>query len=494
MKKIAFILAASAVAQAAFADKPALTIYNQDFAVVRDMVHLDLKAGVNDASYNDAAMHLEPDSVVLRDPTGKRPLQILEQNFRADPVSQSLLLKYYEGQTIEFETPAEGAQAVRKIIHGKIVRSGFTPRADLNPWLNQIPNEVTQPIIEVAGKLQFRLPGEPLFPALPDDTILNPTLTWKLNSPDAGPVDAELGYVTTGMRWEAAYNLVSPESGDTLDLVGWITINNQCGKSFKEAKIKLMAGDVNKIQPRPVMMYAARGMMQDESLGAPPVTEKAFDEYHLYTLQNATTLLDRETKQVEFVHANGIKSTPIYIYDGAQINPNRFNGGDFEGIRGNRNYGTRFNSKILVMREFMNAESNHLGMPLPKGRLRFYRRDSDGQLEFTGENTIDHTPRDEKIRVTTGDAFDLVGERKRTDYHIDNNRKEMDESFEIKLRNHKKDAVQIRVVEHLYRGDNWEVTQKSDNFTKTESQTIEFNEDVKPDSEKVLTYTVHYTW
>jgi hypothetical protein len=142
----------------------------------------------------------------------------------------------------------------------------------------------------------------------------------------------------------------------------------------------------------------------------------------------------------------------------------------------------------------MNSESNHLGIPLPKGRLRFYRRDADGQMEFTGENTIDHTPRDEMIRVATGNAFDLVGERKRTNRHMDNNRKELDESFAIQLRNHKKEAVEIRIVEHLYRWPAWDITEASNPFVKTDAQTIEFRVEVKPDAEKSVTYTVHYSW
>ena len=483
-----------------------MTIYNQNFAVVRDSIHLDLKAGVNDISYNDATMHLEPDSVVLRDPTGKHALQILEQNFRADPISQALLLNYYEGKTIEFESRPEGAQGKKEIIRGKIVRSGYVPHQQA---FNQYGQEYYQsqmlyaspdsgggqPIIEVGGKLMFRLPGEPLFPALPDESILKPTLTWLLNAGRSGALDAELSYVTGGMSWQAAYNLVAPEKGDTLDLVGWVTIDNQTGKSFNQAKIKLMAGDVNKIQNgRNIGRYMFEGAVSGTALGQAPVTEKSFDEYHLYTLERATTLLDRETKQVEFVRADGIKSRPIYVYDGAKINYNRYNGWDIESIRNDRDYGTESNPKVWVMREFMNSESNHLGMPLPKGRLRFYRRDADGQMEFTGENTIDHTPRDEMIRVATGNAFDLVGERKRTNHHLDNNRKELDESFAIQLRNHKKEAVEIRVVEHLYRWPTWDITEKSNPFVKTDAQTIEFSVEVKPDAEETVTYAVHYSW
>ena len=484
---------------------PALTIYNENFAVIRDGIHLNLKPGINDVTYAEATMHLEPDSVVLRDPTGKNQLQILEQNFRADPISQDLLLNYYEGKTIDFEvSDMEKGQVTKRIVRGKIVRSGYVPHqeaygqygwqyAQAQMQLSSPYAGTGQPIIEVDGRLMFQLPGEPLFPALPDDSILKPTLTWQLVAAQGGPVDAELSYVTGGMSWHADYNVIVPEHGDTLDLVGWVTMDNQNGKTFRDARIKLMAGDVNKLQPANTPFFARAAFATSAGESRPPVSEKAFDEYHLYTLERPATLLDRETKQVEFVRASGVNSRVLYVYDGLQTG-DRYNGWNMINIRDFRDYGTQSNPKVLVMREFLNAESNHLGMPLPKGRVRFYRRDADGQMEFTGENTIDHTPKDEAIRVATGDAFDLVGERKRTNFQENNSNHWMNESFEIKLRNHKKEAAEIRVVEHLYRWDNWEISQKSDDYIKTDAQTMEFRVSVAPDAEKTITYTVHYSW
>jgi hypothetical protein len=465
---------------AAFA-QPSLTIYNQNFAVVRDTVPLDLQAGVNSVRYADATAQVEPDSVILRDPSGGHSLQILEQNYRNDPVSQELLLSLNEGKTIDFQNvrTKDNTQTIEDI-PGKIVRSGYVPGGDAQ-----------QPIIEVDGKLQFALPGMPLFPDLGDDTVLKPTLNWLLQSDAPGKFDAEVGYITDGLNWSASYNLVSPEKGDNVDLVGWITMDNESGKTFENATIKLMAGDVNRIQPPMPMGFggARREMVMDAmSAEAPAVTEKAFDEFHLYSIARPTTLHDRETKQVEFVHAEKVYAPTIYVYDG---------GSDYQfyGLNYDQNYGTEGNKKIWVKREFVNAETNHLGIALPAGKLRFYRRDDDGQLQFVGEDTIDHTPRNETIRVTTGNAFDLVGERKQTDFHVDTGDKTMDESFEIKLRNRKKDEpVEIRVVEHLYRWSSWEITAKSDDFTKTDAQTIEFRIPVKPDEEKTVTYTVHYSW
>jgi len=351
--------------------------------------------------------------------------------------------------------------------------------------------EPQQPIIEVNGKLQFSLPGTPLFPDLGDDTVLKPAFNWLLQSDSAGKFDAEVGYVTAGFEWSASYNLVSPEKGDFADLVGWITMKNESGKTFENARIKLMAGDVNKIQPRQLYtrslaMAKASAMAYD---AAPAVTEKAFDEFHLYSIARPTTLHDHETKQVEFVHAEKMYAPTIYVYDGAE-------GYQFYGLNYDQNYGQSENKKILVQREFVNAETNQLGLALPAGKLRFYRRDADGQLQFVGENQIDHTPRNETVRVTTGNAFDLVGERKQTNFRVDTGDKWIDESFEIKLRNRKKDApVEIRVVEHLYRWSNWKIMSNvSDDFTKKDAQTIEFRIPVKPDEERTVTYTVHYSW
>src|SRR5207248_10674930 len=202
-------------------------------------------------------------------------------------------------------------------------------------------------------------------------------------------------------------------------------------------------------------VLARKAAMEMAAPMAPAVTEKAFDEYHLYTLERATTLRDRETKQVESIHASGVASKQLYVYDGAKIDFNRYGGCNWENTRNDHSYGTESNPKIWVMREFADSQANHMGMPLPKGRVRFYRHNDDGQIEFTGENVIDHTPRDENVRVYTGNAFDMAGERRRTDYRLELNQHYLDESFEIKVRNHKKESVDVRVVEHLYRWLTW---------------------------------------
>ncbi|HVX67999.1 MAG TPA: DUF4139 domain-containing protein [Bryobacteraceae bacterium] len=479
---------------------PALTIYNQNFAVVRETLPLDLKAGNNTVRFSGVTAQVEPDSVILRDPAGKWPLRVLEQNYRNDAVSQERLLSLYEGKTIEFAV--RNPDGSDRIVSGKIVRSGYAPppptiwpnRAAYQLYNSGMTPGLGQPVIEVGGKLQFMLPGQPIFPALGGDTILKPALDWILYSTQPARFAAELSYVSGGMSWSSDYNIVAPETGDTLDLVGWVTLDNQSGRQFDQARIKLMAGDVNKVVQRqnPYVVSASLGAGSGGGFGPGQVEEKTFEDYHLYTLPQPTTLHDRETKQIEFLRASGIQSKRLYVYDGAKFDRNFAN---YQDVRQIQQYGTQSNPRVWVMREFVNSDANHLGVPLPKGRVRFYRRDNDGQVEFTGENQIDHTPKDETVRVYTGNAFDLTGERRQTKFQSQLQPGGwLDESFEIKLRNHKKEAATVRIVEHLYRWSNWVITQESAPHRQTDSKTVEYEVTLDPGAEKTLTYTAHYTW
>ena len=347
------------------------------------------------------------------------------------------------------------------------------------------------PIIELDGKLRFTLPGQPLFPSLGDSTILQPTFTWQLQSSAAAKLDAELAYVTNGFQWNADYNLVMPEKSQTLDMVGWVSVQNNSGKTFENANIKLMAGDVQKIQPHVMKDYALRkAMPMAAAAPAPQVTEKSFDEYHLYSLARRVTLRDRETKQVEFARAQGVKSTRFYVYDGSGMSPY----GGMMPFWGEADYGGgQGNKKVASFVEFKNSKDNNLGIALPKGRVRFYRADGD-QLQFVGEAEIDHTPKDETLRLQTGYSFDLVGERKRMNFTRKPGRDEATETFEIKVRNRKSEPVEIRVIEHLLRYVNWEISGNAIPFNKLNAQTAEFRVPLQPDEEKVLTYTVRYWW
>ena len=475
----------------------ALTIYNQSFAVARTSLDLDLHPGMNEITTTRVTSMLEPDSVVLRDSASKLPIQVFEQNYDAAVVNQEWLLQKYEGKTIDFQvaTP-QGLQTVP----GKIIRAGFARQGTYAPNGQYITPPPAQPLIEINGRMQFTLPGLPLFPSATDGLLLKPTLRWQINSNSATHINAELAYISGGLDWDATYNVIAPQNPDVtaaekVDVLGWVTIHNQSGSDFAQARIKLMAGDVAKIRQGSVGREFDRIQLAAGYAGpvpAPEVTQKAFDDFHLYDLNRTVALRDGETKQVQFIDAAGVSMRRTYVYDGLGIQLQPFYGGNVYQSKG---YGLdNENKKVMIVEEIKNSESNRLGMPLPVGRVRLYRRDSDGQMEFVGENQINHTPAEETVKVPTGSAFDLKGSRRQTNFHVDYNQRIIDETFEIRVTNQKQQEANVSVIEHMYRCDNWDITAKSTDFQKLDSHTLEFPLQVPAKGETVLTYAVHYTW
>lgn len=457
-----------------------LTIYNQNFAVARTTVDLALTPGTNEVTTTEVTSQLEPDSVVLRDPTGKHAFSVVEQNYDAAIVNQDWLLQKYEGQSIDFQTNAylddKTHTWIPVISHGKILRA-------------------SPPLVEVDGKMQFQLPGTPLFPATTNGLLLKPTLRWQISADRAASFPAELSYVTGGFTWSATYNLVA-NSGtggsatEPMDIVGWITMQNNCGVDFPAASIKLIAGNVAKIQN--VGMAAMGGIAKAyDQAQSVQVTQENFDDFHLYDLNRTTSLHNGETKQVEFLTANAVPVTRRYEFEpSAAFAPYYALGSAYT----ESTYGTGSNNRVMVVNEFTNSTANHLGIPLPAGRLRLYRRDKSGAMQFAGEASIEHTPRNEKIRFVTGDAFDITARRIQTNFHISTINRFMDESFSIEVKNQKDQLVTVHLIEHLYRAANWEITEKSAAYTKRDSSTIELPVEIKPESSTTVTYTVHYTW
>lgn len=491
------VVLVTALAQAQQSQPVALTIYNQSFAVARTSLDLDLHPGLNQITTARVTSMLEPDSVVLRDSATKLPIKVIEQNYDAAVVNQDWLLQKYEGKTIDFQVNT--LQGV-EMIPGKIIRAGFTrPGSYAANGQYTVPQQA-QPLIEINGHMQFTLPGLPIFPSATDGLLLKPTLRWQINSDSAAHLTAELAYITGGLDWAATYNVIAPHNLDVtaaekVDLLGWVTIHNQSGSDFDQARIKLMAGDVAKIRPEVYAQLKGSYVMSGGSAGAlaaPEVTQKAFDDFHLYDLNRTVALHDGETKQVEFIEAAGVSMRRSYVYDGLGAQPRPLYDGN---VYQNQGYGLgNENKKVLIIEEIKNAESNHLGMPLPAGRVRLYRRDSDGQMEFVGENQIEHTPAEDTVKVPTGSAFDLQGSRRQTAFHVDYNQHVIHESFEIKVTNQKQEKADVSVIEHMYRCDNWDIAEKSSDFKKLDSHTLEFPLAVPAKGEAILTYTVHYTW
>jgi hypothetical protein len=462
-------------ASGALAADPSLTIYNNGFALVRSKLQLDLHQGDNKVRFADLTTQLEPDSVVLRSSGDPQRFQVLEQNYRADVATQALLLNRFEGKTIDFLV--EPPQKPDTVVTGKIIRGG----SDGQP-----------PLIETNGKLRFDLPGKPLFPGLPNESILKPELDWRIASESNAKFDADVSYLTGGLNWYATYNITIAESSDRIEIVGSFTIANQSGKDFVEVPTKLVAGNVNKEEPAPQRKAMAAPNARAFAEAAPArVPAQALDEFHLYSLPRPLSLRDGESKQIEFVRAAGVQATQLFIFDATgygKATPFPLGGPILDA-----NWEVEGETKVAVVREIKNSETNHLGIPLPEGRWRFYRSDRDHQLQFIGENTEEPTAKDETLRIFTGTAFDLAAERKQTDFSVDRAKHTMDEAFAITLRNHKKEPVEIRVVEHLNRWQSWEIVEHSADFTTRDAHTIEFIVRLKPDEEKVARYRVRYT-
>jgi hypothetical protein len=471
-----------------------LTIYNQDFAVARTTIPLNLHAGSNEVLTTNVTSQLEPDSVVLRDPTGRNPIKVAEQNYDAAVVNQQWMLEKYEGKTLDFRTENARQFAIEtgeihefpaKFVQGRIIRAGNPSNGD-------------QPLVEVNGKMQFQLPGTPVFPANTDGLLLKPTLRWQIDSAKAASFPAELDYITGGMSWQATYNVVLPETTDTTraeiaDIIGWFTSQNNSGTVFTQATIELMAGDVAKIQNlrnRPYFISSGRSVNESVAV-SPDVTQKAFDDFHLYDLHRTLALHNGETKQVQFLEASRVSVQRTYQYEGNNPVVQPF----YPGYHNDQQFvGNSGNTHVAVVEEIKNSTANHLGMPLPAGRIRLYRRDTGGQMQFVGESMIAHTPAEQTVKVVSGNAFDVTAKRRQTDFHVDGLHRTIDESFEIKLSNQKAQPVTVHAVEHMSRGENWEITAKSSDFTRRDSSTIDFPISVPAKGDATLTYTAHYTW
>jgi hypothetical protein len=492
---VSLIAAPVALGQQAPSSPVALTIYNQDFAVARTAIDLDLHPGKNEVTSSEVTSRLEPDSVVLRDPSGQHAIHIAEQNYDAAVVTQEWLLQKYEGKTIDFQVLMGNSS---QVIQGRIVRAGYQRPFEYDAYGQQAGGGAVQPLIEVNGKLQFQLPGIPLFPATAD-LQLKPTLRWQIIADKKEHFAAELAYLTGGLDWEATYNIVAPDSsdvtrGEKADVLGWVTIHNQSGVSFPEARIKLMAGDVAKLTPANRRFFSGQAVMAMAQAVQvePQVTQKPFDDFHLYDLNRTVALDDGETKQVQFLDAEGVTIRRGYLYDGSAADLQYNYGG---GINEFRDFGLDTSrTKVNIIEETRNSQQNHLGMPLPAGRVRLYRRDSDGQMEFVGESIIGHTPAEETVKLLSGSAFDIKGSRTQTDFSIDHNRRELTESFAVKITNEKDQPIDVTVVEHMYRGASWEIVSRTIDFTKRDSSTVEFPLHVPAKGELSMAYSVRYSW
>ncbi|MGZ5114299.1 MAG: DUF4139 domain-containing protein [Usitatibacter sp.] len=445
------------------------------YALVREERDFTLKAGRNLLRVSDVPALIDPTTVSfasIADPKGTR---VVEQDFEFDLTSAAKLLSRYLDREITVElTRGTAVETITGTLVG--TQGGLTLKlADGSVRI-------------VPANSPVKLPG------LPGGLISKPTLVWALDAARAGTQASRFSYQTGGMTWWTDYNLTYSEPAPgacRVDVGAWVTIVNQSGTAFADARLKLMAGDVQRVQP-PQRIYPASASMEMAKVArTDSFQEKAFFEYHLYTLGRATTLANNSTKQVElFPTAPGVGCEKTLVYNGqAAIR-------SYGAPLTERDYGIAGNKKVDVYLRVKNSAANGLGVSLPAGKIRVAKADgADGNLEFVGEDLIDHTARDETVQVKLGSAFDVVGERRQVDFRIDAAARWIEEDIEVKVRNQKPDEpASVVVREGLYRWSNWTVLRKTQPFAKEDSRTIDFALRVAPKGEAIVRYTVRYTW
>jgi hypothetical protein len=449
------------------------------YGVVRQERDLDFGKGRNAIRFSDVAALIDPTTVVFESLTDAKGTTVLEQNYQFDLVStDKLLQRYVDRPIVVDQVRGQGTESFSGTLLS--TQGGLVLKRD-------------------DGSVQI-LPHNAgvKLPSLPGGLITRPTLVWDVSAQRAGTHRTRVSYQTQGMTWWADYNLTYAEgptaNGCSLDIGAWVSIVNQSGASYTDAKLKLVAGEVHRVARGAVypQSMAAKRAMANEAVAAPGFSEKSFFEYHLYTLGRPSTLPDNSTKQLElFPAARRVPCEKVLVYYGQA-------GADYGFLPSpatDRNYGVQGNRKVDVYLQFRNSEANNMGMPLPAGRMRVSKLDpADQTLEFVGEDAIAHTPRNEKVQLTLGSAFDVVGERRQVDFRVDTSRRTMTEEIEVKVRNQKKERVTVQVKENLYRWVNWNITARSQDFRKEDARTVIFPVTIAPEAEAIVRYTVQYTW
>jgi len=446
-----------------------ITIYNQDFGVVKERRLLELSEGRQTVKFTNIAAQIDATSVhfsSLTDPAGTR---VVEQNFEFDLVSADKLMHKYIDRKISVITQ-DGGQI-----------NGFLMSYDRNQIVLAKDRKGNEPqIIPRARNVK-----DVRFPTLPEGLLTKPTLVWTIQAKKPGKHLIKIAYITSKVNWHAEYTAIASDDETRLDLSGWVSVNNRSGATYKEAGVKLMAGDVHRVKEREWEPIVTDGSPRSKRFGRAAFEEKAFAEYHLYTLGRRSTLADRQIKQIELLNAGGVPVKKVYTYRGLRT----------RGGYGSRDpqFGSEYDTTVTVRLRFKNDKASKMGMPLPKGKVRIYKQDTDGELEFLGGDSIDHTPKGERVDLYIGNASDLVGERKQTDFRRPA-RRVIEEDIRVRIRNHKDAPATVSVEEVMHRHRNWDITRHDTPFKKIDFLTVRFEIVVPANGEKTITYTVRYTW
>lgn len=450
------------------------------YGVVREVRPITLQNGENTVAFTDVARGIDPTTVSFLSLTAPATTSVLEQNYEYDLVGADKLLEKYLDKNVTIRHSA-GPGSALETIEGRLLS------ADAGNLVLRSADGSVQIIPRGTNIQQIGLSGDA-------NLITKPTLVWKIRTQQPGKQDAQVTYQTNDLTWRADYNVLVSSDEKTADLGAWVSILNESGASYPNARLKLVAGDVQRIQP-PQYGFGAvfQNTVASDVAKQETFSEKSFFEYHLYTLDRSTSLPDNSTKQIQlFPTRTGLPVSKIYVYYGL---PQQFRFWVYNQPNEDRNFGTQSNKKVDVYLQMRNDQAHGLGIPLPAGRIRVYKTDpADANQEFIGEDVIQHTPKDEDVLIKVGSAFDIVGERRQTDFTESDNGHVITESFEIKLRNHKDADIDMIMKENLYRWSNWEITKCSDKWVKQDYRTIHIPVRVPANGEKTVTYTVRYTW
>lgn len=445
------------------------------FGVVKETREVTLPAGISELKITDVAQFIDPTTVSFADLTDPKTV-VHDQTFQFDLANSEKILRRYIDKQVTIVAPKGNTT---EEISGVLISTAGTH------LVVQTPNGIQ---LVTRGGPQIKL-GE-----LPGGLITKPTLVLKVASQLAGKHSVRTTYQTSGLTWRADYNVLLNEKENAAEIGAWVTLLNVSGAAYPDSALKLIAGDVQRIQPGRQKAGRLSNMMEDAvQSAAPGFQEKSFFEYHLYSLPRRIDVLSQATQQITlFPTAHAVPVEKVLVYYGA---PDLAYWGYGDTANIDRQLGSQSNPKLDVYLRFKNDEAHRMGMPLPKGKVRVYKQDdADNSLEFIGEDLVDHTARDETVLIKLGQSFDVVGERVQTDFSVDSAGRKMSETYRITLRNHKAEAAKVIVKENLFRWTNWEIVAKSDPFEKVDARTVHFTVDVPARGEKVLSYTAKYTW
>lgn len=441
----------------------AVTIYNGDLALVKDTRSVRLKTGQNALVLRDVSAQIRPETALLRSVSAPGSLSLLEQNFDFDLLTPEKMLEKYVGKTVTIvkTNPATGIETSEK--------------ATVLSANNGV-------VLKIGNRIETGVSGRIVYDDVPENLRDRPTLVTQINNKGAADQTVELSYLTGGLGWKADYVAELSPKEDSIDLSGWVTLTNTSGASYKNAKLQLVAGDVNRVQPEFRMMAKAmRADMAMEAAAPAPMAEESLLEYHLYTLDRPTTISENQTKQVALLSASNIPARKELVLRGA----------DYYYTSQYGEIGTKL--KVGVFVEFENKEASKLGMPLPKGTLRVYKKDSAGNAQFVGEDRIDHTPKNETVRLKLGESFDVTADKKQTSFKLLPNPQKghsaYESAFEFTLKNAKKEKMTVLVQEPI--GGDWTIVNESHPHTKANSNVAVWKIEVPAESKTTLTYKVN---